>query len=103
MPVSSPRRRCVGATVTIVIPSAGTVPPPGTVSSNGTLRRLPTALPRSNAPQVRCRSGFTWSIQNDAIAASRLAGARKDVLTVRRKSAASSGSGWRISTGTVRR
>ena len=43
MPVSRPRRRCVGATVTIVIPSAGTVPPPGTVSSNGTLRRVPTA------------------------------------------------------------
>jgi hypothetical protein len=49
--VSSPRRWCVADTVTIVIPSAGTVRPPGTVSSNGTLRSVPTALaPVERAP-----------------------------------------------------
>ncbi|GFE16941.1 hypothetical protein Sgleb_49880 [Streptomyces glebosus] len=42
---SSPRRRCVGRTLTIVTPAAGTSARPGTVS------------PKENAPAVATQSG----------------------------------------------
>ena len=86
-PVSRPRRRWVGATVTAVTPSAGTVRPPGTVSSKGTVRNEPTHVPPSKAPQARLRSGRIRSSQKSARACSAwgdCGGARKVARMVRR-------------------
>ncbi|CAM5614986.1 hypothetical protein SCYAM73S_05916 [Streptomyces cyaneofuscatus] len=54
--LSSPRRRCVGATVTPLIASAGTVAPPTTVSRWANERNVATHRPASNAPWRRERS-----------------------------------------------
>ncbi|OLE26855.1 MAG: hypothetical protein AUG49_06995 [Catenulispora sp. 13_1_20CM_3_70_7] len=53
--VSTPRRRCVAFTVIIVTPAAGTVVPPGTVSSNGRSPPVLISSSPSNAATVRSR------------------------------------------------
>ena len=42
MDVSTPRRRCVAATDTMVTPAAGTAAPPGTVSRKENAPAVPT-------------------------------------------------------------
>ena len=54
--VSTPRRRCVGCTPTHDTAAAGTVAPPGSVSSNEYARLAPTIAPSSNATRVRSSS-----------------------------------------------
>src|SRR5690606_26847838 len=54
--VSSPRRRCVAATLTIVTPAAGTDAPPGTVSRNENAPAVPTHVSPSHTPTERPNS-----------------------------------------------
>lgn len=54
--LSSPRRRWVGATVTALTASAGTVAPPTTVSCWVNERNVATHRPPSNTPRTRERS-----------------------------------------------
>ena len=56
MDVSTPRRRCVAATPTMVTPAAGTAAPPGTVSRNRNALAVPTHTSPSQAPIERSTS-----------------------------------------------
>src|ERR1700712_742651 len=56
MPVSEPRRRCVGRTITLVSASAATCVPPRTDISFLKLPNAPTGRAPSNAAQQRSRS-----------------------------------------------
>ena len=54
--VRRPRRRWVGATVTLVRAADGTSDGPGTVRGVGKDRSVPTTVDPSKAPHVRVRS-----------------------------------------------
>ena len=67
--VRRPRRRWVGATVTLVRAEARTFAGPGTVSSVEKERRVPTICPASKAGKVRSGSisGRAYSAKPSAI------------------------------------
>src|SRR6266545_1017689 len=56
---SIPRRRCVGATPTVVTPDAGTCPPPGTVICSDTTDVVPTIWSPSSTANERPGSNST--------------------------------------------